>query len=155
MMRAGKGTKLEGKKQALGKNVIQSAGSTLLWVLILLVLGGMYLAVNAKAAGAGRAYMELDEKVQAARRRHSDLVAQHAFITSPQRMLELAQASGFRPATLRDVRHIPIDQSPPEMDFHAPYPQRSLTTGQTTVSPAYTETLLDAVRRMLGIGGGE
>jgi cell division protein FtsL len=155
MMREGKGDKLQEKKQVLGKSVVQSAGSTLLWVLILLVLGGMYLAVNSKAASAGRAYLEWEEKVEDADQRHSDLVAQHAFVTSPQRMLELAQALGFRLATLKDVIYISTDRTPLEIVFRAPHPEQFLKTGQIAVSPAYTETLLEALRRWLGIGGTE
>lgn len=154
-MLEGKETDLHNQKQALWRSVIKSTGSTLLWVLILLVLGGLYLTVNAKAANAGRAYLNLQDQVEDAERKNSDLIAQKAIVTSPQRMKELAESLGFRYATDKDVRYVNTEETPKRTDFHAPSPRSSLDTGVLTVSPAYTETLWDAVKRWLGVGGGE
>jgi cell division protein FtsL len=154
-MREAKSGTLEDKKQASWRSMIHSTGSALIWLLILLVLGGLYLSVNAKAASAGRAFLTLEDEVQEARRRNSDLVAQLADVTSPHRMLELAESIGFRPATWRDVEYILVDEAPQEIDFHAPSPDASLYTRLLKISPAYTETLMQAIQRWLGVGGDE
>jgi cell division protein FtsL len=155
MMREEKNRALEEQKQRSWRSMVQSTGSALIWLLILLVLGGLYLSVNAKAASAGRTFLSLEEQVQEARRKNSDLVAQLADVTSPQRMRELAESMGFRPATRRDVEYIQVDEAPQDMDFHAPAPYASLHTRLLTISPAYTETLAQAIQRWLGIGGVE
>ena len=152
-MREEKNRALKEQKQASWRSMVQSTGSALIWLLILLVLGGLYLSVNAKAANAGRAFLSLEEQVQEARRRNSDLVAQLADVTSPQRMRELAESMGFRPATRRDVEYIRVDEVPQDVDFQAPAPYVSLHTRLLTISPAYTETLIQAFQRWLGIGG--
>jgi cell division protein FtsL len=152
MMREEKNKALKEQKQASWRGMVQSTGSALIWLLILLVLGGLYLSVNAKAASAGRAFLSLEEQVQEARRRNSDLVAQLAEVTSPQRMRELAESMGFRPATKRDVEYIRVDEVPQALDFRAPAPYASLHTRLLTISPAYTETLVQAIQRWLGIG---
>jgi cell division protein FtsL len=155
MMREVKNRTIKEQKQASWISMVQSTGSALIWLLILLVLGGLYLSVNAKAASAGRAFLSLEEEVQEARRRNSDLVAQLADVTSPQRMKELAESMGFRPATRRDVEYIQADEAPQDMDFHAPAPYASFQTRLLTISPAYTETLMEAIQRWLGIGEAE
>ncbi|OGO15418.1 MAG: hypothetical protein A2Z14_05070 [Chloroflexi bacterium RBG_16_48_8] len=154
-MQEEKGKGLREQKQASWRSMIQSTGSALLWVLILLVLGGLYLAVNTKAASAGRVYLNLEEQVENARQKNSHLVAQLADVASPERMTELAESMGFRPATLRDIRFVDIDESPQKMDFRAPSPQASFQISLITVSPAYTETLLDAIQRWFRFGGVE
>ena len=154
-MLAGKETDLPNQKQALWRSVIKSTGSTLLWVLILLVLGGLYLTVNAKAANAGRRYLDAQDQVEDAGRKNSDLIAQKAIVTSHQRMRELAEALGYRDATEKDYRFLYMEEASQRIEFHAPSPRSSLDTGLLTVSPAYTETLWDAVIRWLGIGGGQ
>jgi cell division protein FtsL len=155
MMREVASKAFEEQKKESWRSMIQSTGSALLWLLILLVLGGLYLSVSAKAASAGRTYLTLEEQVEDAERKHSDLVAQLADVTSPQRMMELAQSMGFRPATRRDVRYVLTDETPRTMDFQAPPPKASLNTRLLAVSPAYTETLVEAIHRWFGIGGEE
>jgi cell division protein FtsL len=151
-MRKKVGLEVQNEEQALWRSVIRSTGTTLLWVLILLVLGGMYLAVSAKTASAGRAYLDLEEKVEQADLRNSDLVVTLAELTSPQRMMELSSALGFRPATLEDVDFVLTEEVVVNEAFTAPQPDSSLWDKTTVLSPAYTETLVDFIKRWLGTG---
>jgi hypothetical protein len=155
MMREKNAGILDEQKKEPWRAMIQSTGSALVWILILLVLGGLYLSVNAKAASAGRSFLSLEEKVEDARRKNSDLIAQLAEVTSPQRMKELAESMGFRPATSKDVHYIAIEDVPREEVFQAPSPPTSSTSHILRVSPAYTETLVEAFQRWFGIGGNE
>lgn len=146
---------LQTQEQALWRSVIQSTGSTLLWVLILLVLGGLYLSVSAKAASAGRLVISLGEKVDTVRQTHSEVTARHAEATSPQRMSELASSLGYRPADLDEIRFLETDLASKKVSFQAPMPQAVSDVRKTILSPAFTETLVDALKRLLGVGGSE
>ena len=86
---------LDEQKKEPWRAMIQSTGSALVWILILLVLGGLYLSVNAKAASAGRSYLSLEERVEEARRKNSELVAQLAEVTSPQRLNDLGWQANY------------------------------------------------------------
>lgn len=144
---------LQSQQQVLWRSVIQSTGSTLLWVLILLVLGGLYLSVNAKAASAGRIVLSLEAELEAMKRTHSEITVRHALATSPQRMSELASSLGFRPAELDDIRFSNTPWAPHKTSFQAPVPRFVRELRKTMVSPAFTETLVDALKRLLGVGG--
>jgi cell division protein FtsL len=146
---------LQTQEQALWRSVIQSTGSTLLLVLILLVLGGLYLSVSAKAASAGRLVISLGEKVDEVRQTHSEVTARHAEATSPHRMSELASSLGYRPAELEEIRFLETDLASKKASFQAPMPQAVSELRKTILSPAFTETLVDALKRMLGVGGTE
>ena len=146
---------LQPQQQALWRGVIQTTGSTLLWVLILLVLGGLYLSVSAKAASAGRLVMSLTEELEMVRQTYSEVKAHHAEATSPQRMSDLASAFGFRPADISEIRFLKTDMVQAETIFEAPVPRSVNASRNTILSPAYTETLVDAIERMLGFGGTE
>jgi hypothetical protein len=139
----------------LWRSVIQSTGSTLLWVLILLVLGGLYLSVSAKAASAGRRVMSLEDKIDALKLTHSEITTLHAQATSHQRMSELASSMGFRPAELNEIRFIYTPWTPEKSSFLAPVPRAVRELRKAVLSPAYTETLVDGLKRILGVGGTE
>ena len=146
---------LQSQQQVLWRNVIQSTGSTLLWVLILLVLGGLYLSVNAKAASAGRIVLNFEAELEAMKLTHSEIKARHAVATSPQRMSEQASSLGFGPAELNDIRFSNTSWAPHKLSFQAPVPRSVRELRETMVSPAFTETLVDALKRLLGVGGAE
>ena len=154
-MRKSTEPELQSQQKVLWRNVIQSTGSTLLWVLILLVLGGLYLSVNAKAASAGRRVLNLQAEVDAKKITHSEIIAQHAVATSPQRMSELASSLGFSPAALKDIRYSNTTWAPHKTSFQAPVPRSVRELRKSMVSPAFTETLVDALKRLLGVGGIE
>jgi hypothetical protein len=154
-MHKSKEAELQASHGALLRSVIQSTGSTLLWVLILLVLGGLYLSVSAKAANAGRQVMSLNNLVDQQKQVRSEVTARHAIATSPDRMRELASSMGFRPAELKDVRFIHTPWKPVETPFQAPIPRSVEELRKTMLSPAYTETLVEALKRMFGVGGLE
>jgi hypothetical protein len=146
---------LQADPQTLWRGVIQSTGSTLLWVLILLVLGGLYLSVSAKAASAGRLVITLSDELEEVRQTYSEVVARHALATSPQRMRELASSLGYRPAEIDEVRFLRTNLIQERLSFQAPVPQSVGAARKTTLSPAYTETLMDWAKRFFGVGGAK
>lgn len=145
-------TEVEVTRQASWRNVLRSTGASLLWLIILLILGGLYLAVNAKAARAGRNVLTLEADIENARREYAELTVILAELRAPERMAELAKAEGFRQATLLDVIFLPFDEAPEEALFRAPLPKSVPAKKGKAMSPAYSETLLDALQRWVGLG---
>jgi len=139
-------------RQASWRNVLRSTGASLLWLIILLILGGLYLTVNAKAAKAGRMVISLEARVEEASREYVELNAILAELTAPERMAKLAMAEGFRQATLSDVIFLPFDEVPGQSLFRAPLPKSIQEEYRWAMSPAFTETLIDAFQRWTGLG---
>jgi hypothetical protein len=136
----------------LGKS---STGGTLLLIITLLGVGGMYLAVSAKAADAGRQVLALENHREDLLQTNAELTAKLAVLMAPERMLARAGELGFRPAGPKDVVFVPVDGLQADAPFVAPRPPASSDIGQTMLSPAYTETLGEWFSRLLGNGGDE
>lgn len=142
-------------KQAPWRNQLRFTGATMLWIMVLLVLGGMYLAVSAKLADVGRQVLELEEEREELLDERDDLSVDLAQLTSPQRMSERAGAMGFRPAGASDVEYLKLEGYVEAAPFIAPRPISTTRVSGQSLSPAYTETLIDRVERMFGEGGAE
>lgn len=132
-----------------------STGGTLLLIVTLLGVGGMYLAVSAKAADVGRDVLTLEKQREDLLQINAELTSKLALLTAPERMLARASELGFRPAGPNDVEFVPVEGFQENPPFLAPRPPASGEIGSTMLSPAYTETLGDWLTRVLGNGGGE
>ena len=119
-------------------------------VLVLVAVGAMYLAVSASAADAGRDVLELENRREELVQENADLRARLARLTEPERMLARAAELGFRPAGPKDIRFVPVEGVGGEQPFAAPRPPAEGLRGETTLSPAYTETLGEWFERVLG-----
>lgn len=136
----------------LGKG---SAGGTLLLIVTLFGIGAMYLAVSAKAAGAGREVLTLEDRRQDLLQINAELTSRLALMTTPERMLARASELGFRPAQPGDVEYVTVEGYQVESPFQAPQPAASDQIGTTALSPAYTETLGDWFARVIGKQEGQ
>jgi hypothetical protein len=126
----------------------------MLWLVGLLIIGGMYLAVNAKVARAGREVLSLESRRGELQRTNAELSATYGELTAPDRMMERAVALGFRPAGPQDIEYVVVEGYAPQPAFAAPRPPATQDRGQRALSPAYTETLGQWMARWLGGGGG-
>jgi hypothetical protein len=142
-------------RQAPWRIARQSTGRTLLGLVAMLVVAGMYLAISARLAEAGRELLRLEERREELIRETSVLGATLADLTTPNRMLERAASMGFHPAHAKDIEFIVIDGYAPPPGFRAPPPIGSPVGRSGGLSPAYTETLADwllrAVEEMRGV----
>lgn len=136
-------------KQAPWRVQVLTTSRTALWLVVLLVLAGIYLAVNAKVARAGREVLVLESKREDLQRENAELTAVLAEFTAPERMMERAASMGFRRATSMDIDYLPVERYQPEQDFIAPRPPGSSGRGERMLSPAYTETLGEWITRWL------
>jgi hypothetical protein len=136
-------------RQAPWRNFRQTTGNTLLGLVTLLVLAGMYLAVNGRLASAGRELLRLEERRAELVRETTVLASQLADQTSPERLLERAASMGFHPAHAKDTEYVVIEGYVPPSGFRAPPPLGSPVAPSGGLSPAYTETLADWVLRVV------
>lgn len=120
---------------------VRSTGRTMLLVVTLLGVGGMYLAVSAKVADAGRRVLTLESQKADLQQTNDELSARLASLTSPERMLELASGLGFRPANPGEVEYLVVPGYEPPAPFVAPKPPAATDSSVSQLSPAYTETL--------------
>jgi len=141
-------------RQAPWRLQVRWTGRTMLWVVLCLTVGGMYLAVNAKVARAGREVLTLQSRQSDLERENAELTADLAELTAPDLMLARAASVGFKPAGPPDVSYIEVEGYQAPAAFVAPRPPASIELGQGMLSPAYTETLGEWLVRWLGIGGG-
>lgn len=133
---------------------VRSVGKSLQWLVIGLVVGGLYLAINAKVARSGREILVLEDRREDFLRSNSELTAMLAAMTTPSHMMDLAYGAGFLPAGLADIVYLPVENYVPIDPFVAPRPPAEHREGGTMLSPTYTETLADWLTRWLGLDGG-
>ena len=122
----------------------------MLLAIVFLLVSGVYLAVNARLARAGREVLTLEERRSELLRVTSELGSELATRTAPETMLARAGVLGFHPAGPDDVVFLTIDGYIPPTEFVAPRPPAADDDGQAMLSPAYTETLGDWLMRWIG-----
>ncbi len=125
-------------------------GTTASLVVALIITAGLYLAVNAKVANAGRELLTLEARRDGLERENSELMTFFAQITSPERLLERAVSMGFRAATPGEIDYFPVPGMAPDPEFMAPQPPFSDESRHSGLSPAFTETLGDWLSRVIG-----
>jgi len=119
-------------------------------LIALLIVGGMYLAVNSRHARAGRQVLNLQMQEAELLRSNAEMGATLAELTSPEQMYQRALGLGFRPAYPAEIEYILVKDYTPPLPFIAPRPPASTNTGEGMLSPAYTETLGEWLLRWLG-----
>jgi hypothetical protein len=136
------------------KSQVRITSRTIIGSLVLLIVAGMYLAVNGRVAQAGREVLVLQNERAESVREIADLTSTLAELTTPEHMFERAQELGYRPAGMGDMLYINVDAYvAPEM-FQAPRPPSSTTDHASSLSPAYTETLGEWLIRIVRPRGG-
>jgi len=148
-----KAKRTHASRQASWRLQVRWTGKTMLVVIIVLVVSGIYLAVNARLARAGRDMLSLEARRSELLRTTSELNAELASRTAPDTMMAKATALGFHPAQGDDVLFLTVDGYVPPSDFVAPRPPADTENGQPMLSPAYTETLGDWLMRWFGQEG--
>ena len=125
----------------------------MLLVIVILVVSGVYLAVNARLAKAGRDVLSLEKQRSELLRVTSELSADLATRTAPETMMARAASLGFHAAQPEDVLFLTVDGYMPPADFVAPRPPSAPDDVQAMLSPAYTETLGEWLMRWFGSPG--
>ncbi len=139
-------------KQAPWRLQIRTTGRTAFWIVGLLVLGAIYLAVNAEVARAGRELLVLEQQHQRLQRANAELSASYAELTAPELMMEWALYLGFRPARPDEVVYLPVGQYLADPEFVGPRPPIASGDRESMLSPSYTETLGEWFSRLFSGG---
>jgi len=145
---------IQAYKQAPWRLQLRFTGSSLLPLVGLLIVGGMYLAISARLTKAGREVLELEDERSNLARQQAELTATLAELNSPERMVERALALGFKPVGPDQVQYIIVEGYEEPEPFVAPQPPNPSGVGAGSLSPAYTETLGAWLYRRLGLGNG-
>ena len=134
------------------RSQLRITSRTVLTAIVLLIVGGLYLAVNARVARSGRSVLTLQSERAELQRQIAELTATLAELTTPERMQQRAFELGFRPAELGDIEYVVVSEYVPPDPFVAPKPPNSTTEREGGLSPAYTETLGDWISRLVSAG---
>ncbi len=145
---------IQAYKQAPWRLQLRFTGNSLLPLICLLIVGGMYLAISARLTKAGREVLELEEERSNLARQQAELTATLAELNSPERMVERALSMGFKPVGPDQVQYIIVEGYEEPEPFVAPQPPNPPGVGEGSLSPAYTETLGAWLYRHLGLGSG-
>jgi hypothetical protein len=135
--------------------ILQSTGSGMLWLMILLVLGGLYLSVSAKTAQLGRDVIQAQEEVKQKEIIRNEREADLAMRISPFITRARLESEGFIDATLDTTEFTSAVGVNGEVEFTAPVPDSYFTDYDHMLSPAYTETLIDGFRRWFELEDSE
>jgi hypothetical protein len=128
---------------------VRATSRTVLVSVVLLVVAGLYLAVNARLAAAGRDVLVLEDRREEMQRLNAELTAEYAEMTNPSRMLDRAESLGYEPAEPDEIFYLQVEGYVPPPAFVAPRPPTTRLEGATRLSPAYTETLGEWMTRWL------
>jgi len=142
----------QARKQGSWRSQVRITSRTVLPVIALFLISGLYLAVNSRVAREGRQVLELQSQMEELDRQTADLMANLAELTTPNRMLEMAYELGFRPAEMGDVMYVIVPDYQGADPFVAPKPPASLVSRDAGLSPAYTESLGEWMSRWLSRG---
>lgn len=137
-------------RQAPWRVQVRLTGGVALPVVGLLIVAGMYLAVNAKVAEAGRQVLVLERRREELQRMNAQMLTELAQMTSPERLLERAASMGFQPVRPDEIEYLAVPGWTPPPDFAAPIPPGSGRATTVGLSPAFTETWGEWLSRWLG-----
>ena len=115
----------------------------------LLIVGGLYLAVNSRVARLGREVLDLQTTKAELERQTAEMHSQLAELTMPNKMMERALELGFQPAEAGDIKYLLVEGYQGPTPFVAPIPPDSVIERDGTLSPSYTETLGDWFARII------
>lgn len=129
-------------QQAPWRTQTQATSLVLAAVVIVATIGALYLAQASRTAAAGRQLQQYEERREQLELENAQMRAEIAALQSVPRLIERAEALGFRQARADEVRYMPVtgvteaelEPIPVEESVALPYP------GQQSV-PTYDETL--------------
>jgi hypothetical protein len=149
------GRKKQASKKGSWRKSLRVTSRTVIIIVALFIVGGLYLAVNSRVAQLGRQVLDLQIEKAELERQTAELRSRLAELTMPDKMMERALELGFRPAEMGDIQYVIVEGFIDTEPFVAPEPPDSLIEHSGSLSPAYTETLGDWVSRIVKPAGGE
>jgi hypothetical protein len=132
-------------KQAPWRSQTQMLATLSIGLLILLVVGGLYLAVASRAGNAGRDLQNLEARKADLLRENDRLRAQLADLRSMDRMAARALALGFVPANPQQLVYVHVPNYPhPSARADAP--------AESVAAKPSSDWLTNTLQQLLGGG---
>ncbi|MGQ0605113.1 MAG: hypothetical protein ACT4QE_25830 [Anaerolineales bacterium] len=132
-------------KQAPWRTQTQILAALSIGLLILLVVGGLYLAVASRAGNAGRDLQNLETRKAELLRENDRMRAQLADLRSMNRMAARALELGFAPANPQQLLYVQVPDYP-----HPVTP--NVTPATAVASNASSDWLTTTLQQLLGGG---
>ncbi|MGD2161780.1 MAG: hypothetical protein PVI81_00710 [Anaerolineales bacterium] len=144
--------KKQASKKGSWRKSLRITTRTVMLGVALLIVGALYLAVNARVAKLGREVLDQQFEKAELERQTAELRSRLAELTMPDKMMERALEIGFQPAGMADMQYVVVEGYVDPDPFVAPAPPESLIERNGSLSPAYTETIGDWVSRVIRAG---
>jgi hypothetical protein len=130
---------------------LQAIGLFLLVLVIFALIAGVYLNVNAKAATIGRQIQNHRNQIEDLGMEIANQQSQLAMLTSSAVMENRAVDLGFRQAQSEEIVYLVVDEYAGRSPAVLASETRAFTApaSQPQISPAFTQSLLDWIRKEL------
>lgn len=136
-------------RQAPWRQQTQLLAALSIGLMVVLVVGGLYLAVASRAGNAGRDLQDAEDRKAELLRENDRLRAQLADLRSMDRLAGRALALGFIPAQPENVHYIAVPDFPyPELA----QPAAPVATAQVTTPASPMDWLTRTLQALLGGG---
>lgn len=122
---------------------------SLLAVVFVALVAGVYLSVTARAATIGREILTMQAQIDQVQLTNADLQNQLAMITSMSMMEKRAKELGFEPIEKGQQVYIVVPGYIPRQKVNLAPPPAPLTPVAASLPSDYTESLLDWLRQHL------
>jgi hypothetical protein len=132
---------IQAYRQAPWRIQIQWIGAFLLGLLVIASITGIYLNINAQAAGAGRNIQRLESDIEDVNNEISDLTTELAAALSTEVMTEKAKELGFRIMSPSEAIYLEVPGYNPNADLMLAPPRVNVISEAPTVRPSYRLSL--------------
>jgi len=131
---------------------LQTIGLFLVVLVVLALIAGVYLNVNARAATIGRQIQNDRNRIDDLENIIADHQSQLAILTSSSGMATRAQEMGFRQANSDEILYVVVDgysgRTPATFAVES---HSFMQTSSVALSPIFTQSLLDWIHQELSL----
>jgi cell division protein FtsL len=131
--------------QAPWRHQLQVIVSFLLFLVIVALVAGVYLSVSAQTVAVGHEIQEMRRIVERVERSNADLESTLAHLTSRSVMEARAREMGFRPVQQAEIVYLEVPGYLVRGEAVLAPPPGLVVVEEITLSPAFTESLVDWV----------
>ncbi len=134
---------LQAYKQAPWRVQMQWTGLSLLALVILAALAGLYLNINSKAATAGRNIQFLESNIKDVNNKIAELTTDLAEAESTERMMTRAKELGFTLINPQSAIYLKVPGYVPEDELVLAPPRVNIINETPIIRSAYKDSLWD------------
>lgn len=140
---------LQAYKQAPWRVQMQWTGLSLLALVILAALAGLYLNINSKAATAGRNIQFLESNIKDVNNKIAELTTDLAEAESTERMMTRARELGFTLINPQSAIYLKVPGYVPEDELVLAPPRVNIINETPIIQSAYKDSLWDWLAKII------